>query len=196
VQVRQVFGRYPTEPGPGSGSRYCPRCACPLAARGSDARMACPRCGFVEYRNPLPGVVVLIADGGRVLLGRRSPRSYRGGKWGLPGGYVEHGEDFLTAAAREVREETGLEVRILSILSVVSNFFSEELHTLVTVLLAEVSGGRARPGDDFVELAWHRYPEYLPEMAFEADAHIIDRYFRCGIQGAPVDPRYSGAQGV
>jgi 8-oxo-dGTP diphosphatase len=193
VQVRQVFGTETREGSPGSASRYCPRCAGPLSARRSDARMACGRCGFVEYRNPLPGVVVLVVDGDRVLLGRRSPRSYRPGKWGLPGGYVERGENFLSAAIREVREETGLQIRILSLLSVVSNFFAEGLQTLVTVLLAEVTGGRERPGDDLVELAWHRFPETLPDMAFEADAHIIGRYFRCGISGAPVDPRYSGA---
>ena len=46
----------------------------------------------------------------------------------------------LTAAIREVKEETGLDVEIRSILSVVSNFLSPRLHTLAIVLLARAVG--------------------------------------------------------
>jgi 8-oxo-dGTP diphosphatase len=189
VEARQVFSMYPKRLERGSNHRYCPLCAGQLTAGGG--RMTCARCGYVDYRNPLPGVVVLVVDGERVLLGRRGERSFRRGKWGLPGGFVEFGEDFLTAAIRETKEETNLEVRVLSILSVVSNFLTPDLHTLVVVLLAEVCGGEAKAGDDFAELAWHVCSEPLPEMAFEADVHIIERYFRCGITGAPVDSRYA-----
>ena len=189
VEVRQVFSMYPRRLEPGPGRRYCPLCAGQLSVGGR--RASCPRCGYVDYRNPLPGVVVLVVDGERVLLGKRGDKSFQRGKWGLPGGFVEFGEDFLTAAIRETREETNLEVKVLSILSVVSNFLTPELHTLVIVLLAEVCGGEAKAGDDFAELAWYTYPEPLPEMAFEADVHIIQRYFRCRITGAPVDARYA-----
>jgi 8-oxo-dGTP pyrophosphatase MutT (NUDIX family) len=49
---------------------------------------------------------VIVGDGGRILLGHatRSPR------WDIPKGEAEPGEDFATAAARELREETGLSV--------------------------------------------------------------------------------------
>jgi 8-oxo-dGTP pyrophosphatase MutT (NUDIX family) len=50
---------------------------------------------------------VLVTDGGRILLGHatRSPR------WDIPKGIAEAGEDFASAAARELREETGLEAK-------------------------------------------------------------------------------------
>jgi 8-oxo-dGTP pyrophosphatase MutT (NUDIX family) len=67
--------------------------------------------------------VVLIEKDGQVLLGQRSG-SYGAGKWGLPQGFIEFDEDFLSAAIREVKEETGLDVEIRSIISVVSNFLS------------------------------------------------------------------------
>ncbi|MGA2381793.1 MAG: NUDIX hydrolase [Spirochaetia bacterium] len=146
-------------------------------------------------RNPFPGVVVLIEDEGRVLLGRRAEGRFLGGRWCLPGGFIEYGEDFLSAGLREVREETGLDVRIDSILSVVSNFLTPRVHTLVVVLLAHpVSrSAAARPGDDIDAVAWHPLQGPLPEMAFEADDHIISRYHATRFSGAPVDERFAVA---
>jgi 8-oxo-dGTP diphosphatase len=187
MQPEQVFSSYGVR---GVSERlwfdYCPRCGRPLQDR------RCPDCGFTDYKNPLPGVVVLIEERGRVLLGRRGPRSVAAGLWCLPGGFIEYAEDFLTAAVREVREETGLQVQILSLLSVVSNFLAEELHTLVVVLLGRVASGQARAGDDLEELRWFPLEGPLPPMAFQADRHIIERYHGGGLAGAPVDPRYAG----
>ena len=148
----------------------------------------CPDCRYVQFRNPSPGVVVLIEQDGQVLLGRRSGRVGTG-KWGLPMGFIEYDEDFLTAAIREVKEETGLDVEIRSILSVVSNFLSPNLHTLAIVLLARVAGGELAAGDDLDAVEWVSLAAPLPEMAFEADAHICERYYRTRLEGAPVDPR-------
>ena len=114
-----------------------------------------------------------------------------GGKWSLPGGFIELDEDFLSACHREVIEETGLSVKIISIISVVSNFFSPELHTLVIVLSARKTGGELRPGDDMVRLEWFPLSGPFPPMAFEADKHIIDRYYKTGIPGTPVDSRFA-----
>jgi ADP-ribose pyrophosphatase YjhB (NUDIX family) len=134
--------------------------------------------------------VVLIERDGQVLLGRRSGRVGTA-KWGLPMGFIEHDEDFLTAACREVKEETGLDVEICSILSVVSNFLSPRLHTLAIVLLARVTGGTLQAGDDLEAVEWFPLAGPLPEMAFEADAHICERFYRTRLGGAPVDPRYA-----
>lgn len=55
---------------------------------------------------PIRAVGVLFEDeGGNVLVLRRHPASPEGGKWGLPGGKIEEGEESLEAAIREVREE-------------------------------------------------------------------------------------------
>ena len=89
----------------------------------------------------------------------------------------------------------GCGCEILSLLSVVSNFLAEELHTLVVVLLGRVAGGQARAGDDLEELRWFPLEGPLPPMAFQADRHIIERYWLTRLAGAPVDPRYAGGQG-
>lgn len=126
-----------------------------------------------------------------MLLGRRKG-GYGAGKWGLPQGYVEYDEDFLTAAIREVKEETGLDVEIRAIINVVSNLLSPGLQTLAIVLRAVVAGGELRAGDDLDALQWVPLPGPLPEMAFEADEQIIARVQEIGLErGLPVDPRYA-----
>jgi len=73
-----------------------------------------------------PGVSAVILDAaGRVLLQRRTDN----GLWGLPGGAVEYGESVTEALAREIREETGLEVAILRLIGVYSH---PEHHQIVT----------------------------------------------------------------
>ncbi len=194
MQARQVFSAYDRAGRrAGSSYSYCPSCGAPLLQPepGSRPRPRCPRCGWVHFQNPSPGVVVLIAGGERVLLGKRAPRSFAQDKWCLPGGFVEYDEDFLTAGIREVREGTGLEVEIRSIISVVSNFLSPDLHTLVVVLLARVVSGSPAPGDDIVELQWFPLQGPLPDMAFEADRHIVERYNATRLEGVPVDPLYA-----
>ena len=196
MQARQVFFAYERQESSGPGLfRYCPLCGTELVCveKGGRQRPACSNCRFVQFRNPSPGAVILIEKDGLVLLGRRYG-SYGAGKWGLPMGFIEVDEDFLTAAIREVKEETGLDVEICSILSVVSNFLSPRLHTLAIVLLARVVDGELCAGDDLDALEWYPLSGPLPEMAFEADAHICERYYRTQLQGAPVDPGYAVAE--
>jgi 8-oxo-dGTP diphosphatase len=53
-------------------------------------------------------VLLILADGDRVLLGLRDGTGYADGRWNLPSGKLEHGEDALTAVRRETAEEIGL----------------------------------------------------------------------------------------
>jgi ADP-ribose pyrophosphatase YjhB (NUDIX family) len=145
----------------------------------------------VQYRNPVPGVVVVIIRDGKVLLGCRRGVN-KTGKWCLPQGFMEFDEDFLTAGIREVKEETGLEVKILSILNVVSNKLSPGLHTLAIILQAEVVGGELSGGDDLEKPGWFDMSEALPEMAFDSDRQVIDRFRDSQLkQVLPVDPGYA-----
>jgi 8-oxo-dGTP diphosphatase len=153
-------------------------------------RSACTACGFVHYVNPFPGVSVLIPYDGRVLLVKRG-RGALPGKWCMPCGAIEHAEDFLSAGIREAREETALEIEIVSLLSVCTNFFEGGTTTLVPVLEGRILSGTPTPdGDETIDIGWFA-PDELPEMAFEADGHIIQRYFATGLVGAPVDPLYA-----
>jgi 8-oxo-dGTP diphosphatase len=93
------------------------------------------------------GAVVLDAAGRILLVRRGHPPSQ--GLWSLPGGRLEAGEAPAEAAEREVREETGLDVRVGALLA------SVELGDyLVHDFAAEVVGGRLAPGDDADDARW------------------------------------------
>jgi 8-oxo-dGTP pyrophosphatase MutT (NUDIX family) len=133
----------------------------------------------------------MIEKEGQVLLGKRGG-GFGKGKWGLPQGYIESAEDFLTAAIREVKEETGLDVEIRSIINIVSNFLSPSLHTIGIVLLAGAKGGELCACDDLETLEWFPLAGPLPEMAFEADEFIIRRVHETNLEERlPVDPDFA-----
>ena len=67
----------------------------------------CPVCRSVTYRNPLPVSVVLLPVDDGLLLIRRTQEP-EAGKLALPGGFIEVGETWQEAGARELREETGI----------------------------------------------------------------------------------------
>ncbi|MFM9610715.1 NUDIX hydrolase [Streptomyces niveiscabiei] len=71
-----------------------------------------PRAEWVKTQPQtlLASCVLLLDAGGRVLLLRYAPGQPAAGHWWLPGGMLDHGEDPWTAARRELREETGLEL--------------------------------------------------------------------------------------
>lgn len=118
-----------------------------------------------EYpRHPLIGVGIVILRGGpeaneRVLLIRRG-KPPRQGQWSLPGGLQELGETVFQCAAREAREECGVEIDPVAVIDVVDSINEDGMgrtrfhYTLVEVL-AEWRGGEAKAGDDAMAAAWH-----------------------------------------
>lgn len=75
MQAKQVFSTYSGKEDGNLGQfKYCPFCGTQLALkkRGGRQRPACLNCGFVQFRNPVPGVVVLIDKEGEALLGKGS----------------------------------------------------------------------------------------------------------------------------
>lgn len=192
MNIRQVFTKEVRSGEEPDYFKFCPRCAIPLEEKAENKviRKYCPACGYIQYRNPLPGVTVLIIEDGKILLGKRGPASFRPGTWCLPGGFIEFDEDFITAAHREILEETGLVIEVKSIVNVVSNFLSGRLHSIVVVLHASVRGGLLQAGDDLEALEWFPLEGKLPEMAFESDTYIIQRYAAEPITGIPADESF------
>ncbi|WP_459722760.1 NUDIX hydrolase [Actinophytocola sp. KF-1] len=97
------------------------------------------------------GAVVHDPDG-RLLLVRRANDPGRG-QWSLPGGRVEPGESDASAVAREIHEETGLQVRAGSLVGSVSRPAPQGVYVIFDYA-AEVVGGDLSAGDDASDVAW------------------------------------------
>jgi 8-oxo-dGTP diphosphatase len=166
---------------------YCPMCAAPLEWRALDGRprRACPACGFIHWQNPGVGAAAVVRDElGRVLLVRRGAGATRAGRWSVPAGFVDAGEEIRAAARRELQEETGLEADIGEVLQVASNFHDPVKPTVGVWFAARVTGGELQPGDDADAAAF--FPlDGLPELAFPTDEALFEGLRRQGGEGAP-----------
>ncbi len=116
-----------------------------------------------EYPDgPIPGVgaVVLrqVNGGTEVLLVRRGTEPMAG-SWSLPGGAIELGETAREACAREVLEETGIEVRTIGEVETFDIILRDaggrvQYHYLIVDILCHVIRGEPRAGEDASEAVW------------------------------------------
>lgn len=86
--------------------RFCARCAAPLASLDGERARRCEACAVDYYPRLSPAVIVLVHDGRRVLLAHKEGAPF----FALVAGFVEAGETLEETVAREVLEETGVEV--------------------------------------------------------------------------------------
>ncbi len=154
-------------------ANYCLRCGAALivAERYGRPRPTCPVCGWIYFADPKVAAAVLVEQEGSVLLVRRAMEPERG-RWTLPAGFVDAGEDPARAAERECLEETGLTVAVKRLVDVV--FGQDHLRGahIILVYQAELVAGALKPGDDVDAAAF--FPRHqLPELAFSATRRIL-----------------------
>jgi mutator protein MutT len=114
-------------------------------------------------KRPVVGVGAVILDGDSILLEKRKNAPSKG-KWSVPGGLVELGEDVEQAVIREVKEETGLEVyepRFIDVVNYVS--LGEKgavmYHYVILDYLVTVRSGELEAASDADALKWVPFNE-------------------------------------
>ena len=91
-----------------STSGFCPRCGEATDRIEGEWGKRCPRCKYEHYPHLHPAVITLVRDGDRFLLARK--QEWAPGRYALVAGFVDNGESFEGAVAREVKEEVGVDV--------------------------------------------------------------------------------------
>lgn len=154
--------------------RFCSSCGAPVEYRPAFGRQRaiCTSCGRIHFEDPKVAVAVLAQRNGQVLLIRRGVNPGLG-KWSVPAGYVEAGEDPRQAAMREFEEETGLSVSGLDLLDVIPRHAPEEGADILIVYRGTAQEGNPTPGDD-AQAAGLFGPEEIPELAFPSMPRILD----------------------
>ncbi len=131
----------------------------------------------MKHKNPLPTVDAVIAgEDGRVvlILRKNEPRG-----WALPGGFVDAGEELGAACRREAREETGLEVELVSQLFTYSDPRRDPReHTISTAYACRAKPGAQPEGaDDAAEARWFAESEIPWDALCFDHAEILRDYF-------------------
>ena len=140
-------------------TRFCGRCGQPLRGKVELLAKECSHCGQVSFPKISPAVIVLVEREDQVLLAR-SPR-FRDSFYSVLAGFVEPGETLEEVVAREVREETGIEVEDIRYFGSQPWPFPDSLMIAFT---ARYAGGEIRvDGTEIMEARWFPFDQ-LPKI--------------------------------
>lgn len=132
---------------------------------------------------PRPGVSVAVFRNNEILLVQRGKLPLRG-VWSLPGGHIEPGETILTAAHRELAEETGIEANLRGVADVVDVIHRNDdgslrVHYVLTVFYGTWLAGDAKAASDAMDTRWI-LPERIDELTTtDGASRLVDKARSC-----------------
>jgi 8-oxo-dGTP diphosphatase len=152
----------------------CPICGATLQIgmiEGKE-RKYCPKCDFVDYKNPLPvALAIAVKDKDFLLIKRGLPP--RQGMWASPSGFIEIGETAEEACLRELKEETGVSGEIVKLVGVVRREDKEVYGDMLVVeYLVKVGNEELKAGSDVDDVRFFSVAE-LPDYYVELFSNII-----------------------
>jgi ADP-ribose pyrophosphatase YjhB (NUDIX family) len=157
--------------------KYCPMCASSLERNDIEgrSRLNCPKCGWINFLNPLPVVACLVSNkAGDILLIKRNVEPCKG-HWALPGGFIEVDETLEEAGLRELLEETDLKGKPGRLVGVHVQESKMYGAVIMTGLEFIVESENVAPGDDAADAKFFPRGE-LPELPFAANRKLIAEY--------------------
>lgn len=137
---------------------YCPMCGSKHFEINNEKSKKCDNCGFVYYMNPSAATAAFILNEKNELLIERRGKEPAKGTLDLPGGFIDMDETAEEGIAREIKEETGLEVTSAEYLFSVPNIYlysGIKIHTMDLFFCCKVKAGAvAKANDDAAECMW------------------------------------------
>jgi 8-oxo-dGTP diphosphatase len=133
-------------------------------------------------KHPFVGVGAILLNRDRILMAQRGKEPLKGW-WSLPGGALETGESLADGVRREVREETGLEIRPLGVLEIFERIMRDsngeaEYHYVLIDYICRITGGTLCAGDDVCRVEWVRRSELGKLQITEGTLGVIEKAFR------------------
>jgi len=142
-----------------------------------------------EYPDrPVVGVGGVVIENGRALLIKRGSEPLLG-QWSIPGGTLELGESLQEGVARELLEETGLEVRVLDMIETFDRIFLDpaapdrgnkdrpKYHYVIVDYLCERLTGKAKAGSDVTDIAYATEDELEKFHMTSTATRVLHRAF-------------------
>ena len=125
-------------------------------------------------------ILAFICDGERFLLLRNNPKdpSHGGDYWFTVTGTVEVNESLEDAINREVKEETGLDIKLGDFFEVYSGSDDPRVNAILLLYIAEISGGVLQAGDDAEEVRFFSFDNLPEKIAFESHIQALKDYNR------------------
>ena len=164
-------------------TRFCKRCGSEMRPKAGPPTRECLSCGYQSFPRISPAVIVLVERGNQCLLAR-SPR-FKGEFYSVLAGFAEPGETLEQTVAREVFEETGIEVQDIRYFGSQPWPFPDSLMIGFT---ARYAGGEIRvDGEEILDARW--FPaDQLPNIPGKISIarQLIDWFVRKYAQRGPV----------
>jgi len=142
-----------------------------------------------EYPDrPVVGVGGVVIEDGRALLIKRGSEPLLG-QWSIPGGTLELGESLQQGVARELLEETALEVQVLDMIEAFDRIFLDpaapnagdrsrpKYHYVIVDYLCERLAGEAKAGSDVTDIAYAREDELEKFHMTSTATRVLHRAF-------------------
>jgi NAD+ diphosphatase len=153
--------------------QFCSKCGAPALPSTFDRAKICTACGFMNYPRISPSMIVAVTKGNQLLMAR-SPH-FPPDLYSVPAGFVEPGETLEQCVAREVREETGIEVKNIR--------YSQSQpwaypHSIMIGFTAEYAGGDIVIDPVEIEDARWMTADEIPRLPSEASIarRLIDTF--------------------
>lgn len=152
---------------------------------------SCSRCGDTSYLNPLPVAVMVLPVAEGLLAIRRDVEPHRG-ELALPGGFIDRGESWQQAAARELKEETGIvvdadDVRLFDVRS------ASDGTVLIFALGPPIDVSDVPPVEPTAETTEWLVIDRPQQLAFPLHTRVVAHYFETPWP-AMTGPGLSGAE--
>jgi ADP-ribose pyrophosphatase YjhB (NUDIX family) len=161
------------------GFHFCPRCGSPLERKMIDSQLrpVCTNqsCDYVYYHNPIPAAGAMVVKDKKILMVKRAviPRV---GWWCIPAGFMEWSEHPSQTAVRELKEETGLDVKLTSLFEIYSGNDDPRMNAVLILYLAEIVGGKLTAADDATDVQFFGFDELPEKIAFISHKQALKDY--------------------